>query len=133
MTDHTTKESTRSIFGDLLTHATNLMRGEFDLARAEMNDNLKSAGAAVGMIVGGVVIALTALNVLAAATVSALTEAGIAAGWSAMIVGVTLAIIAFVLAQKGMKDLKLSNLAPTRTARNVRRDAATVRESYHES
>ncbi|MDN3721914.1 phage holin family protein [Roseibium salinum] len=93
----------------------------------------KSAGAAVGMIVGGVVIALTALNVLAAATVSALTEAGIAAGWSAMIVGVTLAIIAFVLAQKGMKDLKLSNLAPTRTARNVRRDAATVRESYHES
>lgn len=133
MTDHTTKESTRSIFADLLAHATNLMRGEFDLARAEMNDNLKSAGAALGMIVGGVVIALTALNVLAAATVSALTEAGIPAGWSALIVGVTLAIIAFVIAQKGMKDLKLSNLAPTRTVRNVRRDAATVRESYHES
>lgn len=133
MSEHTHKTSARSVFGDVLTHATNLVRGEFDLARTEINDNLKHAVAAIGMIIGGVVIALTALNILAAALVTALTEAGIPAGWSALIVGVVLALIAYMLARKGMGDLKLSSLAPTRTSRNVRRDAAAVKESYNES
>jgi hypothetical protein len=31
--------------------------------------------------------------------------------------------------QKGTNDLKLSSLAPTRTAKNVRRDAETVKEA----
>ena len=85
---------------------------------------------AIGLIVGAVVVALTALNVLSAALVAALTEAGIAAGWSAVIVGVLLAIVAYVMVQKGTNDLKLSSLAPTRTAKNVKRDAATMKEVY---
>ena len=67
---------------------------------------------------------------LSAALVAALTEAGIAAGWSAVIVGVLLAIVAYVMVQKGTNDLKLSSLAPTRTAKNVKRDAATMKEVY---
>ena len=58
------------------------------------------------------------------------SNAGIAAGWSAVIVGVLLAIVAYVMVQKGTNDLKLSSLAPTRTAKNVKRDAATMKEVY---
>lgn len=132
MTDHTTKTSSRTIVADVLTHVSNLIRGEVDLARAEISESLHNAAAALGLLIGGVVIALTALNVLAAAVVAALTEAGIAGGWSALIVGVVLAMIAFALCYKGMNDLRPASFAPTRTAKNLRRDAAVVRETRHE-
>jgi len=123
-------KSAWSLLTEALSHVSSLMRKEVDLARAEVNENLKHAGVAIGLIVGAVVVALTALNVLSAALVAALTEAGIAAGWSAVIVGVLLAIVAYVMVQKGTNDLKLSSLAPTRTAKNVKRDAATMKEVY---
>ena len=119
-------KSTGSLLSDALTHVSSLVRSEVDLARAEVNENLKSAGAAIGLIVGAVVVALTALNVLSAA----LTEAGIPAGWSALIVGVAFALIAYVMVNKGTNALKLSSLAPTRTTKNVKRDAQAVKEVY---
>ena len=123
-------KSAGGLLSDALTHVSALVRSEVDLARAEVNENLQSAGIAIGMIIGAVVVALTALNVLTAALVAALTEAGITAGWSALIVGVIFAIIAYVMLNKGTNDLKLSSLAPTRTAKNVKRDAQAVKEVY---
>ena len=123
-------KSAGSLLTEALSHVSSLMRKEVDLARAEVNENLKHAGVAIGLIVGAVVVALTALNVLSAALVAALTEAGIPAGCSAVIVGVLLAIVAYVMVQKGTNDLKLSSLAPTRTAKNVKRDAQTMKEVY---
>ena len=118
-------KSTGSLLSDALTHVSSLVRSEVDLARAEVNENLKSAGAAIGLIVGAVVVALTALNVLSAALVAALP-----AGWSALIVGVAFALIAYVMVNKGTNALKLSSLAPTRTTKNVKRDAQAVKEVY---
>ena len=123
-------KSTGSLLSDALTHVSSLVRSEVDLARAEVTENLKSAGAAIGLIVGAVVVALTALNVLSAALVAALTEACIPAGWSALIVGVAFALIAYVMVNKGTNALKLSSLAPTRTTKNVKRDAQAVKEVY---
>ena len=125
-------KSAGSLLTEALSHVSSLMRKEVDLARAEVNENLKHAGVAIGLIVGAVVVALTALNVLSAALVAALTEAGIPAGWSAVIVGLLLAIVAYVMVQKGTNDLKLSSLAPTRTAKNVKRDAQTMKEVYED-
>jgi hypothetical protein len=112
-----------------LANLGSLIRNEFDLARAEVSENLGKAGAAVGLILAAAVIVLVALNVLAAALVAALTNAGIGAGWSALIVGVAFAVIAYVMARKGLNDLSLSSLAPSRTARNVQRDAAAIKEA----
>ncbi|TCD16399.1 phage holin family protein [Oricola cellulosilytica] len=130
MSDYATrKRSTTGLLGDALTHISNLVRFEVDLARAEVSENVKTAGVAIGLLVGAVVLALTALNVLAAALVAALAEAGLGAGWAALIVGGALALVAFLLMSKGKNDLKLNSLAPTRTARNVRRDADAVKET----
>ena len=128
----TENKSAGGLLTEALSHISSLLRKEVDLARAEVNENLKSAGVAIGLIVGAVVVALTALNVLSAALVAALTEAGIAAGWASLIVGVALAIIAYVMIQKGTNDLKLNSLAPSRTAKNVQRDAQTVKEVYND-
>lgn len=123
-------KTTGGLLSDALAQVSSLVRNEVDLARAEVNENLKSAGVAIGLIVSAIMIALTALNVLSAALVAAITEAGVPAEWSALIVGVVLTVIAFVMIGKGTKDLKLSSLVPTRTAKNVQRDAQAVKEVY---
>jgi TRAP-type C4-dicarboxylate transport system permease small subunit len=132
MSERSVDKGAPGLVADALAHVSNLVRSEVNLARTEVAENLRSAGMAIGMLAAALVIAITALNVLSAALVAAITELGLSAGWSALIVGVVFAIIAFVLASKGMNDLKISNLAPTRTARNVRRDAEAVKEAYND-
>ena len=119
-----------SLITDVLGHVSALVRKEMDLARAEMSENAKKAAVAVGLLVGAVVVALVALNVLAAALVVGLAEVmGDAGEWAPLIVGGLLAVIAFVMIAKGVNDLKGSSLAPTRTARNLKRDGEVVKES----
>lgn len=116
------------LVGDAFDHVTELIRKELDLFRAELQENTNKAFAAVGMIVAGVVLMLVALNVLAGAFVGWLTEAGIGPGWSALIVFGVLAVIALILIMSGRSSLKAASLAPSRTMKNVRRDANVLRE-----
>ena len=132
MSDDHTNKSASTLLTDAMSNVGGLVRNEVDLARAEVSQNVNKAGVAIGLIAGSAIIALVALNVLAAALVAALTEAGLDAGWSALIVGALLGLIAFALMSKGLNDLKLSSLAPTRTVKNVRRDAAAVKEAYED-
>lgn len=125
-----TNKSTGSLLSDAMSNVSGLVRSEVDLARAEISENVTKAGVAVGLIAGSAIIALVALNVLAAALVAALTASGLDAGWSALLVGTVLGLIAFFLINKGINDLKLSSLAPTRTVKNVQRDAAAVKDAY---
>ncbi|APX90435.1 hypothetical protein BV394_12435 [Brevirhabdus pacifica] len=124
-------KSTSSLVSDALYHVSGLVRKEIDLAKAEVKSRLSSMGTAIGLIVAGAIVALVALNVLAAALVAALTEAGLDGGWAALIVGVGLALIAFFAAMKGVNDLKNTNLTPRRTVRNVKRDTQVLKETYH--
>ena len=130
-TDPNVNKSTGSLLSDAMVQVSSLVRSEVDLARTEINENLHRAGVAIGMIVGSVVVLLVALNVLTAALVAAIAAAGLGGGWAALLVGVIYAIIAYVLLKKGTNDLKLTSLAPSRTARNVQRDANVVKETPH--
>lgn len=132
MNDEATFQRTPSLMRDILTHLSNLMRKEVDLARTEISENLTRAGIAVGLLVGAVVISLTALNVLSAAAVAGIANLGIAPGWASLIVGVALAAIALGLTMKGLNDLKLSSIAPSRAAENVQRDAEMIKEKIHD-
>lgn len=122
-------ESTATLIGRLVESIPDLFRKEGLLLRAEMDEKASQATTAIGVIVGGAVIALTALNVLAAALTAAIAEAGIPPAWSAVIVGGVLALIALAMIGKGTRDLKASRLAPNRTARSLGRDAAVAREA----
>ncbi|MEM6440183.1 MAG: phage holin family protein [Pseudomonadota bacterium] len=122
-------DSAGSLIADLLTSVPDLFRKEMALLRSEIGDKTEQAVTAVGMIVGAVVFALVALNVLAAALVVALTNAGLSGGWSALIVGGVIAALAVALGLKGMNDLKASRLAPSRTAENLKRDAQAMKEA----
>ncbi|MCU0855659.1 MAG: phage holin family protein [Rhodobacteraceae bacterium] len=131
MTDQTTptNKSAAGLLSDAIAHMSSLVRKEVDLARAEVSENVSRAGVAIGLLAGALVLALTALNVLAAALVAGLAETDLGPGWSALIVGLILAAIALFLALKAKNDLKLSSIAPTRTAKNVQRDAQALKEA----
>src|SRR5688500_7834631 len=92
------ERSTPGLMADLLDQVTQLLRKEVQLFRAEMSDKATQAVVAAGSILAAVVVAITALNVLAAALVAGLAKAGIPGAWSAVIVGVGLALIAFLMA-----------------------------------
>ncbi len=132
MSDTHTNKTAGGLLSDAMGNVSALVRNEVDLARAEISENVTRAAVAVGLLAGAAIIALVALNVLAAALVAALTEAGLEAGWAALIVGAVLAVIAFAMMGKGINDLKLSSLAPTRTVKNVQRDAEAVKEAYND-
>ena len=89
------ERSTPGLMADLLDQVTQLVRKEVQLFRAEMSDKATQAMVAAGSILAAAVVAITALNVLAAALVAGLAKAGIPGAWSAVIVGVGLAIVAF--------------------------------------
>lgn len=121
-----------SLASDAFRLSGDLIRKEVALAKAEVTQNLHRAGVAVGFIAVAAVIGIVTINVLVAALVAALAETNLGPIWSAVIVGVLLALLAFVLLRKGLSDLSAGALMPTRTVNNVQRDAQTIKEVYHE-
>lgn len=121
--------STPELVGQALSQTSTLIREELRLARAELSESAAQAVVAIGLLVGAVVVALVSLNVLAAALVAALGELGLADGWAALIVGCTLTISAFLMAQKGVSDLKAAKMAPTRAFQSVKQDARTLKDA----
>jgi Putative Actinobacterial Holin-X, holin superfamily III len=125
---HTDDRSLKDLLADLTESITTLFRKEIQLARAETSEKVNQVGVAIGAIAGGAILALAALIVLLQALVIGITEAGVPAGWAALIVGVIVAVVAYVLIHKGTSDLKASNLAPQRTMDSFKRDAQVVKE-----
>lgn len=125
---HTDDRSLKDLLADLTESITTLFRQEIQLARAETSEKITQVGVAIGAIAGGAILALAALIVLLQALVIGIAEAGVPPGWASLIVGVVVAIIAYVLIHKGTSDLKASNLAPDRTMSSLKRDAQVVKE-----
>jgi protein-S-isoprenylcysteine O-methyltransferase Ste14 len=133
MPDPVRSQSPASLAAEALRISSDLVRKEVTLAKAELRQNLNRAGTGLGMIVAAAVLGIVTLNVLTVALVAALAETDLGPIWSAVVVGVVLAILAYVLLRKGMADLKPENLMPTRTVENVQRDASAVKEAYHDA
>jgi Putative Actinobacterial Holin-X, holin superfamily III len=125
---HTDDRSLKDLLVDLSNSITTLFRKELQLARAETSEKVTQIGVALGSIAGGAILALAALIVLLQALVIGIAEAGVPAGWASLIVGVIVAVIAYILIHKGTSDLKASNLAPSRTVDSLKRDAQVAKE-----
>lgn len=132
MSDQNSSKSTGNLVSDVLTNVSGMVRNEVDLARTEISENISRAGVAVGLILGAIIVALVALNVLVGALVAAIAEAGLEPSLAALLLGVILTILAFLMIGKGVNDLKLTSLAPTRAAKNIKRDADAVKEAYND-
>lgn len=127
----TTRE--RSV-GDLARDAANdvsaIARHEVRLANAEISENLKSAVNGVTEMLYGLAFLIPALTMaLIAAGYGLATVDGIP-NWGAFLIVAGVAFIVgvgFMLAGRG--DLRPRNLFPRKSARNLKRDARTLKEA----
>ena len=127
-----TTEGTASLLSEVAAGLGRLVKGEMMLAKAEAVEGAKAAVGGLVKIAVAALLALVALNVLAGAAVAALAEAGLGAGWAALLVGLVLIGIAVGLALAGKAALTLRGLWPDRAMRGVRRDAEAVRSALSE-
>jgi uncharacterized membrane protein YqjE len=123
------ERSIGELFGQLSQDMTLLVRQEVQLARTEMSDklsrlttNLISVGA------GGFVAYLGGLALVAAVILALRDLANISLAVSALIVGAILAVIGWVMVQKGMKEMKRVDLAPRRTVETLKDDVQWAKE-----
>ncbi|WP_182086631.1 phage holin family protein [Aureimonas sp. ME7] len=119
--------SVPDLLGDLLRETTELFRTEGRLIRAEISEKITQVQIGGGSIAAGAICLLVALIVLAQALVIALAHV-VGAGWSALIVGILVAVVGVLLLAKGKKDLEVVNLAPDRTLDQLQKDGRLVKE-----
>lgn len=123
-----TPQDRQTEIGDLVLTLSRMFRGEVELARAEVRQNLRGMAMGAVMLVVALVLALVALNLLAEALVLAAILAGVSAPWAPVLVAAVLLIVAAVLAKIAISALRPSRLVPLRAAARMRRDAETLKE-----
>jgi hypothetical protein len=112
---------------DLANDISRLIRSELALARSEATDKMHQTMAALVSIIGGSMLGFAALIILLQAVVQGLSNH--MPDWLASILtGGAVAIIGAILVYGGQKALSANNLAPDRTAENLRKDMNLVRE-----
>lgn len=93
-----------------------LVRQELRLVQAETSEKIEQAQTGMYAVVTGLLLAFCGLLILLQALVIGLSN--VMPAWAAsLIVGVVLALIAFVLIRQGAKNLRPANLVPERTLR----------------
>lgn len=126
------REQERSIgelFGQLSQDMTLLVRQEIQLARTEMSDKLsRFTNNLVSVLAGGFVAYVGGLALVAALILGIRDLANISLAFSALIVGAILAIVGYVMLQRGLKELKQVELAPRRTVETLKDDVQWAKE-----
>jgi hypothetical protein len=119
------------LFAELWRDTTLLVQQEAELAKADVSDRMHQALAASGAIAGGAAIVFVGLIALMLAGVNALLPflpPELAPWLSPLIVGIVVMVIGFILFSRGRSDLRVRNLAPSRSVESLRRDRRLVKE-----
>jgi hypothetical protein len=117
------------LFGQLTQDMTLLVRQEVQLARTEMSDKLsRFTNNLVAVLTGGFVAYVGGLALVAALILAIRDLANISLAFSALIVGAILAIVGYVMLQRGLKELKRVDLAPRRTVETLKDDVQWAKE-----
>ena len=117
-------------FGELLSEfaneTTDLIGKEFELARAEVGEQVNRAKSAAGLFGAAAVVGLAALGALTACAIIALALV-IDAWLAALIVGGAMLLVACILALAGRSRMKsVAPPVPEQTLGNLKRDFAAV-------
>jgi predicted phage tail protein len=116
------ERSLGDLFSELATETSTLVRQEVALAQTELTQKATSVGKNVGFLVVGGAVGYAALLAILAAAIIGL--AYFVPAWAAaLIVGVIVGIVAFLLVSSALKALKETNLTPNQTVETLKEDA----------
>jgi hypothetical protein len=136
-TQHTqvhTPQDNRSLgtlISELAHDTTTLVQQEVALAKAEMSEKASQLGRGISTLAIGGVILLAGLLALIDFAIYGLAELlppELSPWLGALIVGVILSVIGYVMLQSGRKEVRTTTLTPERTATSLQRDKEMVKE-----
>ena len=136
MASSSENSSLPQLISGLVEDITGLFRKEINLAKTEAAEKMSSAVTGVEAFAAGLVFAIAAIGVLLAALVRGLTAFLVARGMSepsadaisSVVVGITVALVAWGLMSRGLAAFRGNNLNLDRTSASLKRDAQIIKE-----
>ena len=120
-----------TVFSELLGEITALIRNEIRLAKAEAAEKVRSMAIGLALIVAGLFVLILSLVFLLEAAVGGLLLLGLNLALSSLIVGAVVLLLGGAALWLGISRLKIGRISDSRTAQQIKRDAATVRSQVH--
>jgi uncharacterized membrane protein YqjE len=121
------QRSVAQILEDIASNLTQLVQGEFRLAKSELKEGAEKVAVPGATLGAGVVLAFYGLGFLLLATVYALSL--VMAGWLAtLIVGGVLTVAAGILIIAGATKLKRVSLTPYKTIQTLEEDVQWAKQ-----
>ena len=115
------------LFSDLASDMSNLVRQEVALAKLEVTQKAKYLGRNIGyLVVGGAVAYAGMLAVIAA--IIMLLDRVMPAWGAALLVGVVVAVIAWLMIGKALSALQQAELTPRETVETLKEDATWMKQ-----
>jgi hypothetical protein len=112
------------LFSELSRETATLIRQEAALARSEVTLSVARLGRHAALIAGGGALAYGGLLALVAALVLGLVRAGLPAWAAALLGGLAVLGIGYLLIQRGLAALKRDQLTPVQTVETMKENAA---------
>jgi len=116
------ERSLGDLFSELASETSTLVRQEVALAQTELTQKATVVGKDIGFLVVGGAVGYAALLAILAAVIIGLSYF-IPAWAAALIVGVVVGIVAFVLVSSALKSLKNTELTPRQSVESIKEDA----------
>jgi hypothetical protein len=120
-----------TVFSELLGEISALIRNEIRLAKAEAVEKARRMAIGLALMVAGLFVLILSLVFLLEAAVGGLMLLGLNFALSCLVVGGVIFAIGGVAIWLGLSRLKIGKLSESRTAQQMRQDAASVRAQVH--
>ncbi|MEK6299254.1 MAG: phage holin family protein [Acidobacteriota bacterium] len=121
------RESFGELLGQLANNSAALVRDEIQLAKQEMSEKVSVFRSGIFVVATGSLIGLVAILALTAAAIIGLANY-VGPGYSALIIGGTLAIVGGVTASVGLGQIKRISLTPSQTIETLEEDKEWLKE-----
>jgi xanthine/uracil permease len=109
------------LFSELAQETSTLVRQEVNLAKVEMSHKASRAGKQVGVLAAGGAVAYAGLLAILAALITLLDN--VMPLWlSALLVGIVVAVVGYLLVRRALDALKREDFAPRQTIETLKED-----------
>ena len=116
------------LFAELAQETSTLVRQEVELARVELSEKVGTVGRSVASILVGGAVAYAGFLAILAAIIAGLAEAGLDWWLSALLVGVVVAGVGYLLINRARTALQEMDMTPRRTVETLKEDQEWVKE-----
>jgi purine-cytosine permease-like protein len=109
------------LFSELAQETSTLVRQEVNLAKTEMSDKASRASKHVGVLAAGGALAYAGLLAVLAGIIALLNN--VMPLWaSALLVGIVVAVVGYLLVRRGLDALKREDFTPRETIETLKED-----------